>query len=82
MKKLSAFLLLLFSFTYSLHAQWQQLSVPTTQDIKSSSFISDDEGWIGTVNSGSPVVIFHTTDGGETWEDDTIVGASGGTTYL
>jgi uncharacterized delta-60 repeat protein len=66
-----------------LNAQtWETLSVPTTKDVISSSFINDVEGWIGTVNTGSYAIIFHTTDGGATWNADTIDNASGGSTYV
>jgi len=81
MRKFSSLILALFLPLF-LKAQWTQLTIPTTQDIKSSSFINDDEGWIGTVNSGSTVVIYHTADGGNSWNSDTITGASGGTSYL
>jgi photosystem II stability/assembly factor-like uncharacterized protein len=75
--------LFITSICLSSHAQtWQQLTIPTTANIHSSSFITDDEGWIGTDNTSSSAVIYHTSDGGASWNPITIDGASGGSSYL
>lgn len=71
----------LFSILFS-KAQWIQLNVPTSANIISSSFISDDEGWVGITTSGPYALIFHTSDGGITWIPDTIDGGSGGNSYI
>src|SRR5262245_26151528 len=75
------FTLLVSFLFFKSNAQWEQIAMPTTKDIISSSFVSDDEGWIGTSNTGIPT-IYHTADGGATWNSLTITGASGGSSYL
>jgi photosystem II stability/assembly factor-like uncharacterized protein len=54
---------ILFSQTYG----WKDLSnnIPTTSDFADVYFISDDEGWV--TNCFDPE-IYHTTDGGKTFE--------------
>lgn len=45
---------------------WQDVSIPTGQDIFAIFFIHPDTGWaVGTVDSQA--VIFYTPDGGQTW---------------
>jgi len=70
------FLLLLLALS-SLHCAfaqqygWQVLnpeSIPGTPDFSDVFFVSDDEGWI---TSSSQAEIYHTTDGGETFEVQT-----------
>ncbi len=70
-------LLLLFTFAFGLltfsQAQqygWTDISanIPGTPDLSDVFFVSDDEGWI-SVSSGPE--IYHTTDGGETFEIQT-----------
>jgi len=49
---------------------WMDISdnIPGTPDLSDVYFISDDEGWI---TSGSQANIYHTTDGGESFEIQT-----------
>ena len=49
---------------------WKDISgnIPTQADLSDVYFISDDEGWI---TSSSHAEIYHTTDGGETFEIQT-----------
>ncbi|HUM47250.1 MAG TPA: YCF48-related protein, partial [Chitinophagales bacterium] len=81
MKKTFTLLFVICSATICAAQNWIQLTVPTTADIKSSSFISDHEGWIGTDNSGQ-AYIHHTADSGTTWNAIAVTGGSGGTSYV
>ncbi|HUM45691.1 MAG TPA: YCF48-related protein [Chitinophagales bacterium] len=81
MKILFTLLFAMLSFLIVKGQNWQPLQIPTDQDIWSSSFISDDEGWIGTEND-SIAIIFHTVDKGETWNADTIQEATGGISFI
>jgi uncharacterized delta-60 repeat protein len=81
MKKTITLLCALCAVTISPAQNWIQLTVPTTEDIRSSSFISDNEGWIGTDNTGQ-AIIYHTSDSGTTWNTINVTGAFGGTSYL
>ncbi len=68
--------ILLFASLFTLHASlaqqygWTDISanIPGTPDLSDVFFVSDDEGWI-SVSSGPE--IYHTTDGGETFEIQT-----------
>jgi len=74
MRKLFLIIILLSSFfTLNSFAQtygWIDISnnIPGTPDLSDVYFISDNEGWI---TSGSHAEIYHTTDGGETFEVQT-----------
>lgn len=71
-----------FSIAFSATAQaWQQLTLPTTQDIVSSSFINDSEGWIGFENASPITTLYHTADGGNTWNPVAVNGSPTGTSY-
>lgn len=79
--------LLIYTFflalTIPLNAQsWQKLALPTTQDIASSSFINDSEGWIGFENASPVTTLYHTADGGNTWSAVAISGSPTGTSYV
>jgi photosystem II stability/assembly factor-like uncharacterized protein len=79
MKKLlllSTFAFGLFTFSLAQQYGWQDISanVPGDPDFSGVYFVSDDEGWI-SVSSGPE--IYHTTDGGETFEiQETSLGTS------
>ena len=72
MKKLLLFIIVLSSFctlnSFARQYGWADISanIPGTPNFSDVFFVSDDEGWI-TSNYPSPM-IFHTTDGGETFE--------------
>ena len=71
------------SIAFSSTAQiWQQLNLPTTKDIVSSSFVSDDEGWIGFENAAASTTLYHTSDGGNSWAPVSVNGAGSGTSYV
>ena len=72
-------LLLIHVVTYS---QWEQLSIPTSKNIYSSSFINDSVGWIGIENNSNNAKFYHTTDAGDSWQQGSINDAAGGITYL
>ena len=78
-----ALTLSLVIFLFQLKAQnWQTLNLPTTSNIKSSSFINDDEGWIGFDNASAATSLYHTGDGGITWNAVSVPGANSGTSYV
>lgn len=79
MKNLLLISCLLYTGTSS--AQWMQLSIPTTKKIVSSSFITDNEGWVGTENAGQ-AFIHHTSNGGITWNTLTVTGGTNGASYV
>jgi photosystem II stability/assembly factor-like uncharacterized protein len=56
--------------SYSQEFGWTDISenIPGTPDLSDVFFVSDDEGWI---TSSSHAEIYHTTDGGETFEVQT-----------
>ena len=75
MKKLLLFIIVLSSFfTLNSFAQsygWyiiDPVTIPGTPDFSDVYFVSDDEGWI---TSSSIAEIYHTTDGGATFEIQT-----------
>ena len=73
MKKLlllSTFAFGLFTFSLAQQYGWTDISanVPGTPDLSDVFFVSDDEGWI---TSSSIAEIYHTTDGGQTFEVQT-----------
>jgi photosystem II stability/assembly factor-like uncharacterized protein len=73
---LSTFAFGLFTFSWGQQYGWQDISVnvPGSPDFSDVYFVSDDEGWI-SVSSGPE--IYHTTDGGATFEiQETSLGTS------
>lgn len=82
MKPLLLTAVLLFTIFGSSAQNWEQLTIPTTQDIVSSSFVSDTEGWIGFKNASSTATIYHTTDGGANWSAISVPGSSPGSSYV
>ncbi len=73
MKKIlfSFLILVLASAVFPQQYGWQVLSpasIPGTPDFSDVFFVSDNEGWI---TSSSHAEIYHTTDGGETFEVQT-----------
>jgi len=81
MKRILLFIILIFSsYTLNSFAQtrlsggqaygWIDISdnIPGNPSLSDVFFISDNEGWI---TSGSQANIYHTTDGGETFEVQT-----------
>jgi len=72
MKKfiLSIFAFCLSTFAFAQQYGWKNISanVPGNPDFSDVFFVSDDEGWI-SVSSGPE--IYHTTDGGKTFEIQT-----------
>jgi photosystem II stability/assembly factor-like uncharacterized protein len=81
--------ILLLASLFTLHASlvaqqygWTDISanVPGDPDFSDVFFVSDDEGWI-SVSSGPE--IYHTTDGGETFEiQETSLGTSTAAIYM
>jgi len=74
MKKLIPFFILTFvisQMTFSQEYGWTDISanIPGNPNLSDVYFVSDNEGWI-TSNYPEPI-IFHTTDGGETFEVQT-----------
>jgi photosystem II stability/assembly factor-like uncharacterized protein len=69
MKKLLLYTLSFFIYTLSFSQQfgWKNIStnIPTEADLSDVFFVSDDEGWI---TSSFHAEIYHTTDGGESFE--------------
>ncbi|TNF42502.1 MAG: hypothetical protein EP310_05905, partial [Bacteroidetes bacterium] len=69
MKKLliSTFAFYLSTFAFAQEYGWTDLSanIPGSPDLSDVFFVSDDEGWI---TSSSHAEIYHTTDGGKTFE--------------
>jgi len=59
-----------FSISFAQEYGWKDISanIPTEADLSDVYFISDDKGWI---TSSSHAEIYHTTDGGETFEIQT-----------
>jgi photosystem II stability/assembly factor-like uncharacterized protein len=50
-------------------AIWEPVNVPEDIDLLSVHFVSPEEGWVaGGTNAMAGGVIFHTADGGETWD--------------
>lgn len=50
-------------------AIWEPVNVPEDIELKSVQFVSADEGWVaGGKNVMQGGVIYHTKDGGKTWE--------------
>ena len=75
MKKLTLFYLLTFvisQMTFSQTYCWKDISanIPTEADLSDVYFTSDDEGWI---TSSSHAEIYHTADGGLTFEVQTTI---------
>ena len=69
-------------FTVAQNAGWVDISanIPGNPDFSDVFFVSDDEGWI-SVSSGPE--IYHTTDGGATFEiQETSLGTSTGAIYM
>jgi photosystem II stability/assembly factor-like uncharacterized protein len=67
---LSTFAFFLLPFSFSQQYGWIDISanVPGDPDLSDVFFVSDDEGWI---TSSSQAEIYHTTDGGATFEVQT-----------
>ena len=61
----------LFSFSFSQEYGWTDIraNIPGTPNLTDVFFVSDDEGWI--VSNYPDPIIYHTTDGGETFEVQT-----------
>ncbi len=55
-----------FSVDAATDNLWQAINSPTIADIKSCHFVSPNKGWVITTGQ-----IFHTTDGGDNWEEQT-----------
>ena len=50
-------------------AIWEPVNVPEDIELKSVYFVSAEEGWVaGGKNTMAGGVIYHTKDGGNTWE--------------
>lgn len=64
----------LFTFTFSQQYGWHDISanIPGDPDLSDVFFVSDNEGWI---SNSSQAEIYHTTDGGETFEIQTTLRA-------
>jgi len=67
---LTTFALCLLPFAFSQQYGWIDISanIPTEADLSDVFFVSDNEGWI---TSSSHTEIYHTTDGGLTFEVQT-----------
>jgi photosystem II stability/assembly factor-like uncharacterized protein len=69
MKKIQlfTFTFCILQFAFSQEYGWKDISanIPTYTDLSDVFFVSDDEGWI---TSSFHAEIYHTTDGGETFE--------------
>jgi len=44
-------------------AQWQQISIPTTEDLFMVRFVSETTGWVVGKN-----FVYKTTNGGSNWQ--------------
>jgi photosystem II stability/assembly factor-like uncharacterized protein len=52
-----------------LKAIWEPVNVPEDVELMSVHFVSPDEGWVaGGANATAGGVIYHTADGGKTWD--------------
>ena len=49
-------------------AIWEPVNVPEDLDLLSVHFVSADVGWVSGGKSAAGGVIYHTTDGGMTWQ--------------
>jgi photosystem II stability/assembly factor-like uncharacterized protein len=67
--KLILGLILLFSAT--VQAQWQSQNSGTTAHFRAISVVDDEVVWIG----GSKGTVLKTTNGGQTWEQKSVIGA-------
>lgn len=56
---------------------WIPIEGVTTQTIYAVEFINADTGWLGCDNDGGQSVLLRTTDGGATWENQTVSGGNG-----
>lgn len=56
---------------------WTPLEGVTTQTIYAVEFINADTGWLACDNDGWQSVLLRTTDGGATWENQTVSGGNG-----
>lgn len=57
-----SFLLIIYSFTWTLYCQWTLHQLPTTEPLTDVYFSDSLNGWIAGYGG-----IFHSTDGGLTW---------------
>ena len=71
-KRLSSLIVLLAAAEARAQSTWEMLKVETTASFRGLSVVNDRVVWA----SGTRGTVIHTTDGGTTWQVDSIPGAS------
>jgi len=82
MKKISIAISFFLLINEANAQAWQLLDIPTSNDIRSSSFVNDSVGWIGFENASYITTLYHTSDRGDSWDAVGVPGAGTGTSSV